>query len=138
MSDELLNILSNSNKDIDNQKLIDYLNDKLSQEDKHEFEKNMADSEMLNDVIEGLQKFKNKKDISAFVEQLNINLKKQLEKKKEKKSKREIKNLNWLYFYIILILVIVLIAFLIIKKYFESERNQTTQPVKKEAVIYLK
>ena len=30
MSDELLNILSNSNKDIDNQKLMDYLSGKLS------------------------------------------------------------------------------------------------------------
>ena len=67
MSDELLNILSNSNKDIDNQKLMDYLSDKLSQEEKHEFEKSMVDSEMLNDAIEGLEKFKNKKDVSALL-----------------------------------------------------------------------
>ncbi len=39
MDDDLLNILSNSNKDIDNQKLMDYLSDKLSAEEKHEFEK---------------------------------------------------------------------------------------------------
>jgi len=63
MSDELLNILSNSNKDIDNQKLMNYLSDKLSQEEKHEFEKDMVDSEIFNDVIEGLEKFKNKKEV---------------------------------------------------------------------------
>ncbi|MGH2649001.1 MAG: hypothetical protein ACRDE8_15590, partial [Ginsengibacter sp.] len=138
MSDELLNILSNCNKDIDNQKLMDYLSNKLSAEEKHEFEKDMADSEMVNDVIEGLEKFKNKKDLSAFVEQLNTNLKKQLDKKKAKKSKREIKNLNWLYFSIILILIIVLIGFLVIRKHFDDERNPTKLPAKKETARYLK
>lgn len=121
MSDDLLNILSGSNEDIDNQKLLDYLGDKLSPEDKHEFEKNMADSEMLNDVIEGLEKFKSKKDVSALVEQLNSNLKKQLEKKRSKKLKRRIKELPWLYVTIVLILIIILIGFLLIKKHLEGD-----------------
>ena len=138
MNDELLDILSNSNKDIDNQKLMDYLSDKLSQEEKHEFEKTMVDSEMLSDIVEGLEKFKNKKDVSTLVEQLNTNLKKQLEKKKAKKLKREIKNLNWLYFSIILILIIILIGFLVIKKHLENEKNPTKIPAKKETASYLK
>jgi anti-sigma factor RsiW len=54
MSDDLLNILSNSNKDIDNQKLMDYLSDKLSAEEKHEVEKTLVDSELMNDAVEGL------------------------------------------------------------------------------------
>ena len=138
MSDELLNILSNSNKDIDNQKLMDYLSDKLSKEEKYEFEKSIAGSEMLNDVVEGLEKFKNKKDVSLFIEQLNTNLKKQLEKKKSKKLKREIKNLNWLYFSIIMILVIILIGFLIIKKHLENEKDSKSLPVDKETAGRLK
>ena len=60
MDEDLLNILSNSNKDIDNQKLMDYLSGKLSEGEKHEIEKEMMDSEMMNDVLEGLEKFKNK------------------------------------------------------------------------------
>jgi hypothetical protein len=138
MDDELLNILSNSNKDIDNQKLMDYLSDKLSKEDKHEFEKNMADSEMLSDTVEGLEKFRNKKDVSALVEQLNANLKKQLYKKKEKKLKREIKNLNGLYFTIAIILIIILIGFLIIKKHLENEQPPTKVPAPKESASILK
>ena len=138
MSDELLNILLNSNKDIDNQKLMDYLSDKLSKEEKYEFEKNIAESDMLNDVVEGLEKFKNKKDVSLFIEQLNTNLKKQLEKKKSKKLKREIKNLNWLYFSIIMILVIILIGFLIIKKHLENEKDSKSLPVDKETAGRLK
>jgi hypothetical protein len=125
MSDELLNILSNSNKDIDNQKLMDYLSGKLSEGEKHEIEKKMVDSEMMNDVIEGLEKFKNKKDVSTLVEQLNTNLKKQLEKKKSKKQKRQIKDLPWLYLSIILILIIILISFLVIKKHLENEKPPT-------------
>ena len=38
MNDDLLNILSNGNKDIDNQKLVDYLDGKLSEKEKHEVE----------------------------------------------------------------------------------------------------
>ena len=138
MSDELLNILLNSNKDIDNQKLMDYLSDKLSKEEKKKKKKNIAESDMLNDVVEGLEKFKNKKDVSLFIEQLNTNLKKQLEKKKSKKLKREIKNLNWLYFSIIMILVIILIGFLIIKKHLENEKDSKSLPVDKETAGRLK
>ena len=107
------------------------------QQEKHEFEKKMADSEMLNDVVEGLEKLKNKKDISTLVEQLNSNLKKQLEKKKAKKLKREIKNLNWLYFSIIIILVIILIGFLIIKKHLEHDQNPIKIQEKKEITTLL-
>ena len=119
MNDDLLNILSNSNKDIDNQKLMDYLSDKLSGDEKHEFEKALVDSEMMSDAVEGLEKFKNK-NVGALVEQLNNNLKKQLEKKKAKKLKRQIKDLPWLYLFIILVLLIILIGFFIIKKHLES------------------
>ena len=138
MNDDLLNILSNSNKDIDNQKLMDYLSDKLSASEKHDLEKKMVDSEMLNDVVEGLEKLKNKKDISGLVEQLNSNLKKQLEKKRSKKLKRRIKDLPWLYLSIVLILAIILIAFLIIKTHLDSEKNFPKLPVNKETVFYLK
>jgi hypothetical protein len=122
MDDDLLNILSNSNKDIDNQKLMDYLSGKLSEDEKHELEKKMIDSEMMNDVVEGLEQLKNKKDVSSLVEQLNTNLKKQLEKKKSKKKKRQIKDMPWLYLSIILILLIILISFLVIKRHLEDER----------------
>ena len=121
MNDELLNILSNSNKDIDNQKLMDYLSGKLSAEQKHDFEKTLVDSEMMNDVVEGLEKLKNK-NVSVIVEHLNANLHKQLEKKKSKKLKHQIKDLPWLYLSIILILLIILISFLVIKKHLDSEK----------------
>ncbi|MEO8860958.1 MAG: hypothetical protein ABI358_06010 [Ginsengibacter sp.] len=125
MSDELLNILSNDDEGIDNQKLMDYVNGKLSEDEKHELEKKMIDSEMLNDSVEGLEKFKNKKEVSNFVAQLNLNLKKQLQKKKIKKDKRKLKDLPWLYFAIILILIIILIGFLVVKNHLKKEKVTT-------------
>ena len=131
MNEELLNILSNSNKDIDNQKLMDYLSGKLSADEKHDFEKSLIDSEMMNDAVEGLEKLKNT-DVSAVVRQLNKNLHKQLNKKRSKKIKRGIRDLPWLYFTIILGLIIILIGFIVIKKHLESGKQSFIIPVNKE------
>lgn len=117
MSDELLNILSNSNKDIDNQRLMDYLSNKLSAEEKHEFEKILVDSDLASDAVDGLNAFKSKKDPVAFAEQLNRILQKQLEKKKVIREKRRFKDVTWLYFTIVLIIVIILITFFVIFKF---------------------
>ncbi len=120
MNNDLLNILSNSNKDIDNQKLMDYLSDKLSAEEKHEFEKGMIDSEMMNDVVEGLEKFNDKSRVDTFVDQLNSNLKKQLVKRKTKKQNRRLQEMPWLYFAIALIILLILIAFFVLWKHLSS------------------
>ena len=117
MNDDLLNILSNSNKDIDNQKLMDYLSDKLSTEEKHEFEKTLVDSQLESDAVDGLSSFKSTKKTLELAEQLNQNLHIQLQKKKSAKEKRRIKDLPWLYFTIILIIIIILIAFFVVWKY---------------------
>ena len=117
MSDDLLNILSNSNKDIDNQKLMDYLSDKLSADEKHEFEKTLIDSQLESDAVEGLESFKDEKNALAFAEQLNRNLQLQLQKKKSTKDKRRIKDNPWIYFTIILIIITIIIGFFVIWKY---------------------
>ena len=117
MSDDLLNILSNSNKDIDNQKLMDYLSDKLSSADKHEFEEEMIDSDFINDAVEGLETFKKKADIDEYARQLNNNLKKKLETKRLRRNKRKIKDLPWFFYAIILILILVIASFILLKKF---------------------
>ena len=83
MSKDLKDILANLNKDIEQEKLLDYLNKNLSAAEAHEVEKQMADDEFMNDAMEGLENFKNKKDVSLMVQQLNSELKK---RKQEKKS----------------------------------------------------
>jgi anti-sigma factor RsiW len=124
MNHELKNILSNNNKDIDNKKLMDYLSGKLSAEEKHEMEKQMADSDFVNDAVEGLEEVKNKKDLSLFVEQLNTNLHKQLDKKKKRKQKRALKDQPWLYLAIIILLLLTVICFIVIKKHLDTQKLQ--------------
>lgn len=117
MSDDLKDILGNLNKDIEQEKLLDYLNKKLSAAESHEVEKQMADDEFMNDAVEGLEQFKNKKDLLLLVDQLNSDLKKQTLKKKIKKDKRKLKEQPLLYLTIGLILLLAIISYVLIKKY---------------------
>ena len=116
MSSDLLNILSNSNKDIDNQKLMDYISGKLSGQEKHEVEQWMIDNKFENEALEGLQAVKDKKDLEAYVGQLNKELNAYLQQKKQRRDKRKIKDIPWAYVAILLVLVLVVIAYIIIQK----------------------
>lgn len=120
MSDDLKDILSNLNKDIEQEKLLDYLNKKLSAAEAHEVEKQMADDEFMNDAVEGLENFKNKKDLSLIVDHLNRDLKKQTAKKNRKKEKRKLRDQPWLYITIVTLLLLIIISFVLIKKYLEN------------------
>jgi anti-sigma factor RsiW len=117
MSKDLKDILGNLNKDIEQEKLLDYLNKNLSADEAHEVEKQMADDEFMNDAMEGLENFKNKKDLSLLVQQLNADLKKQTAKKKARKEKRRLKDQPWLYITIITLFLLIIIGYLVIKKY---------------------
>lgn len=136
MSKDLKDILSNSNKDIDNQKLMDYLSGKLAKEDVHDIEKQMADSEFMNDAVEGLESFQSQKDLTHLVEQLNHDLHINLERKKLRKEKRKLKDQPWVLFAIILLLVVIVISFIAVKNYLETgndpnpviEKNKSLSP----------
>ena len=116
MNKDLLNILSNSNKDIDNQLLMDYLSGKLSDEARHEFERSMADNEFLNDAIEGLQQMSNKKDMQAYVDELNAAMQKTLAKKKSRRLKRRLKEEPWPLFAIVIVISLCILGYIIIRK----------------------
>ena len=116
MSNDLLNILSNSNKDIDNQKLMDYLSGKLSKQEQHEIEKEMAGNELMNDAVEGLKTIQDQQAIQSYVEQLNKNLHKQLAQKKERRQKRRLKDEPWIYIAIVMLLALIVITYMIIHK----------------------
>jgi cytochrome c-type biogenesis protein CcmH/NrfG len=124
MSDELKDILGNSNKDIDNQKLMDYLSKQLSKQDSHEVEKLMADDDFMNDAVEGLQQFGDARKMTTSVEDLNRELQKQIAKKKKRKEKRRLKEQPWVYFTIILLLLLAIVSYVLVKKYMDSKAPQ--------------
>jgi len=117
MSDQLLHILSNSNKDIDNQKLMDYLSGKLSAQEKHEIEKMMADSPLMNDAIEGLENIRDKNKLQEYVDQLHENLQAQLARKKLIRAKKRIREYPWIYLAIVLVLIFCVVAYLIVRQF---------------------
>ena len=120
MNDDLVDILSHSNKDIDNQKLMDYLSKNSSAEEEHELEKEMINSEFVNDAVEGLESFSSKEDLSNFVKDLNTKLQKQIEDKKKRKQKRKIKEQPWVLLALILIILLTIVCLLVIRKLSET------------------
>jgi anti-sigma factor RsiW len=116
MNNDLLNILSNSNKDIDNQQLMDYLSGHLSPEELHEVERSMADSEFVNDAVEGLQHITDKKDLQVYVDELNATMQKSLQKKKLRRQKRRLKDDPWGIIAVALVILLCIIAYIVIRK----------------------
>ena len=116
MNKDLLNILTNSNKDIDNQQLMDYLSGKLSGEALHEVEQSMAENEFFNDAVEGLQQMSNKKNMQAYVDELNASMQKTLEKKKRRRLKRRLKEEPWGVIAIVLVITLCILAYIIIRQ----------------------
>jgi anti-sigma factor RsiW len=133
MSDNLKDILSNLNKDIEQDKLLDYLNKQLPADEAHEVEKQMADDPFMNDAIEGLSEFENTNNLSAYVQLLNIDLQKQLDKKKKRKAKRKFKDRPWVYFAIIFLLALLVVCYVVLKK--KLDKNKGSQPVKISVVV---
>ena len=117
MNKDLLNILSNSNKDIDNQQLMDYLSGKLSGEQLHELERSMADSEFLNDAVEGLQRIRNKKDMQSYVDELNAAMQKSLAKKKQRRLKRRLKEEPWGLLAVVIVILLCVLGYVVIRKF---------------------
>lgn len=116
MRDNLKEILSNLNTDIDQETLLLYLQDKLSAEQKHEVEKKLADSDFDADAMEGLQEIKDKQQISYMVEMLNRDLKKRVEKKKQRREKMTLKDQTWLYIAVVIIILLIIISYFIIHR----------------------
>ncbi len=117
MADDLKDILSNNNNEIDNRQLMDYLRNQLNNTDKHEVESTMNDDAFMNDAVEGLQNFDAKKDVQTYVTQLHDDLQKELSKKKKRKDKRRIKEQPWVYLAIIIVLLLLVLCFVVLKNY---------------------
>lgn len=116
MKENLKDILSSLNTEIDQETLLLYLQDKLSDEKKHEVEKMLADNDFDSDAMEGLQEVKDKKQISYMVEALNRDLKKRVEKKKQRREKLNLKDQTWLYVAVVMIIILIIISYFIIHR----------------------
>lgn len=122
MNDDLKNILANSNKDINNQQLMEYLRNQLNKEAAHNIEQQMAEDDFVNDAIEGLQTIQEPNNIPLHLTQLNQQLHQQLTKNNSRK-KRRWKDTPLTYLYIIALLLLLFISFFAIKKFIKKQVN---------------
>lgn len=111
MRDDLLNILSESNKDIDNQKLMDYISGKLSAEQKHEVEKWMMENPFFEEAVEGLQAAGDEKQVKASVEHINNELRKYLQHRKRRRESWALPVNMWIYIAVLVILAAAVIVY---------------------------
>jgi len=115
MKNDLINILSNSSKDMDNQVLMDYISGKLSDPDQHAVEAWLEENQFAADALEGLQEFGNTDELQEYVRQLNLELKSYLQQKKDRRNKKRLKEQPWIYTAIVLILSIAIIGYVILR-----------------------
>jgi anti-sigma factor RsiW len=116
MSEKWLEILS-QHSHIDQQKLLAYLEGKLSEEEKHEVEKLMADSDFINEAIEGLENMKDKQKIATVLYELNNTLAKRIHQRRSSRFKNKFPDLTLAIVATITILLLILLAFIIYKMY---------------------
>lgn len=114
MNESLKNILSHLNPEIDQETLLQYLQGKLSAQQQHDLEKQIMDGGFESDALEGLQDFKNQKNITAFVNQLNADLRRRTEKKKKFRDKLKLNLDSNLIVAIIIILLLIILSYFII------------------------
>lgn len=120
MSNDLKNILSHLNKDIEQDMLLQYLNRTLSDQEQHTLEMQLNDDEFMSDAVDGLQQMKSTDKVSLAVSQLNAGLKKQLLHNKKKRNKGSFMQDSWIYFTVILLLILSIIAFMVIRKFMQE------------------
>lgn len=116
MSDNLKDILSNLSTNIDQETLLLYLRGKLSEEKKHEIEKQLLQSEFDEEAMDGLQEFKDKEQLQYMVEMLNRELKKKTEKKKRRREKMNIKDQPWLYISLLILIILIALSYIVIRR----------------------
>lgn len=114
MADNLKDILAHLSTEVDQETLLLYLQGKLSEEKKHELEKQLIDNQFASDAMEGLGEIRDKQQIAFMVEMLNRDLRKKTEAKRKRRDRLKLPNQSWLYISVLILLILIIISYLII------------------------
>jgi len=112
-----------SDEELNEEQLMKYLEGKLSAEEMHAVEKQMADSAFVNDAVEGLQSFTNAVNIETYVDQLNRQLHKQTAEKKRRKEKRKLKQQDWIIMSVVIVMLLCLLAYFVVNEYHKQHKS---------------
>ena len=111
---EDLSNIWNTDDELNEEQLLNYVKGKLTQEEASEFERKMAKSSFLNDGVEGLKKFSSSQKINAYVQQVNTNLHQRLDDKK-RKNERGFKGLSWEIIMVIAVILLCILGYVIVE-----------------------
>jgi hypothetical protein len=127
---DLSNILEEQ-EPLSEEQLMKYLQGKLSDQELHEVEKQMADSDFMNDAVEGLQNFRSNRNIDQYVLQLNHELKKQTNIKKKRREKRRLQKNDWVTLSVIVVLLLSVLCYVVIREIKQRQNNPPAQQINK-------
>ena len=116
MNGKLTDILSNLQKDTDQEKLMKYLQGKLSDAEKHEVEADSLSDDFEAEALEGLEMISAKNSMPDTVSSLNAQLQKKLKERNSIRRKKSEPNQSTVFVAIILILIVAVISWVIINK----------------------
>jgi cytoskeletal protein RodZ len=114
-------ILLGNEEPLSEEELLKYLDKELPAEDKSAIE-DLAAGSFETDALQGLQQVKDAEKVKKHINQLKLNLHKQLQNKKNKQEKRKPNVLEWIIYVIILLLFICVIGYVLVRMY----NNKTT------------
>ncbi|TAG29334.1 MAG: hypothetical protein EAZ35_11140 [Sphingobacteriia bacterium] len=104
-------------EELNEQELLQYLQGNASDESRFNIEKTMADTNFVNDAVEGLQQFNNPAKLTAIKNQLNQELIRITLKKPARKKMRRLADQYWLIISVLGILVLCVVGYLLIHFY---------------------
>ncbi|HEY1115049.1 MAG TPA: hypothetical protein VGE66_15875 [Chitinophagaceae bacterium] len=116
MNDDLKDILSNLNPEVDQEALMLYLQGKLTAEKQHELEQQMMGGDFESDALEGLHSVKDKQHLMGIVDQLNHDLKKKTQKRKMRSDRLKLKSDPSVWIAIVIFLLLIVISYFIIHR----------------------
>lgn len=111
---EDLSNIWNDKDELNEEQLLNYIKGNSTNEEQHAVEKQMNDSSIINDGIEGLQQFSSTGKVNNYVQQINTQLKHQLKKKKSK-NKFYKPDISWQVIAVVIIVALCLVGFAIIE-----------------------
>lgn len=82
MNDDLKNILQNLNNEIEQEKLLQYIDGKLPEQEMQKLEQQLRDDPFLADAMDGLKNISSKEKASLLAFQINKSLKGNCKKQK--------------------------------------------------------
>ena len=102
-------------RQIDEDRLLAYLEGKLPPQEQHALEEILEADPFLNDAVEGLAEIKDKDQIRDIAAQINAQLKRQIQNRRKQRRTRAKLSEHWGGIFVLVLLLLILLSWLVMK-----------------------